>query len=877
APAIAAADLPESGIDALLVDRAGRLWIGSQHGLYMRASDRAPLRAVPIGDGGGNSQKALAITALYEDSAGRIWIGGRTLGAYVIEAGGGKARPVLEYDARSGAPKVLSDRVRSFVEVGDDAIWLATEGGGIVEINPRRAGSRRIRHQPDEVDSLYDDDVLALYRERGGVVFVASTLALSQHDPQPDGLLTVRRSGIAPQARLSAPSLLAHPDGSLWLGLGSDGVDIIEPRQGPLGRLRAGAGDPRRALPKGRVLAMANGANGGVYLGTQQGLYLVDAERCHVRRIEFAERSPNTTVWALAWHAGVLWVGGIDGLWALQAQADGTHRLLRHEARSLGDARVTAILAEPDGALWVGTRVGLARLPAGGGPVEQLPVSGVERDQMPSGYVSSLLIDQRGRLWASSYGNGIVVLERTDRAGRRWFRRIGVADGLENNSVNMLLRDGAGAIWASTDDGLARIDGATFKARMLRAADGVDVLAYWTNAGTEGPHGELIFGGSSGITVVEPAKWAPQQVTVPLAVTEIRLNDRALPVDPYNHGSGQRQEQKQEHEQAQAPAPIEVPPAGRERGFSVAFAALDFAAADTSTYSYRLDGFDSDWIGADAVARRVSYTNLPPGDYSLQLRAASRGQSWGEPLTVPVRVLPAWHQKFWVRAAAALAATGLLVLLVQMRTAYLRRRQRELQDMVNERTAELRATQSQLEQLAYADPLTGLPNRRMFNDDLRYMAARAMRDGEPFTLLLIDLDHFKQINDTLGHDAGDALLVEATARLKLAVREADRLSRLGGDEFAVLLAHTSDIEVINVICQRIVVGIDAPMGFNGASMRISASIGAATFGGEPGGVEGLYKAADMALYQAKHAGRGTWRCHTPPTPAYKPRAEPELV
>ena len=309
-------------------------------------------------------------------------------------------------------------------------------------------------------------------------------------------------------------------------------------------------------------------------------------------------------------------------------------------------------------------------------------------------------------------------------------------------------------------------------------------------------------------------------------------------------------------------------PEGRGRGFSLEFASLDYSAPERNRYAYRLAGFDPDWIKADVTSRRVSYTNLPPGDYLLQLRGSNRNGDWSAPLEVPVRVLPAWHQRPLARIGAGLLAVALLVALVHARTTLLRRRQRELVAMVDARTAELRATQSQLEQLAYGDPLTGLANRRLFNDELRHLVAQAGRGGPGFTLLLIDLDHFKQINDTLGHDAGDALLVAAAARLRAAVRESDRPFRLGGDEFAVLLGQTTARATLEPVCLRILEHMAQPLPHGAATMRISASVGAAVHDGADvaGGRDGqggtheeLYKRADVALYRAKAAGRDTWR------------------
>src|SRR5262249_49334045 len=118
--------------------------------------------------------------------------------------------------------------------------------------------------------------------------------------------------------------------------------------------------------------------------------------------------------------------------------------------------------------------------------------------------------------------------------------------------------------------------------------------------------------------------------------------------------------------------------------------------------------------------------------------------------------------------------------------------------------------------------------------------------------------HFKQINDTLGHDAGDALLVEVARRLRLCVRESDCLARLGGDEFAVLLSKTGSKHDADQVARRIVDSVAEPVAFGGHQMRVGASIGAAAFSGAQASDEALYKQADLALYRAKSAGRNTW-------------------
>ncbi len=178
----------------------------------------------------------------------------------------------------------------------------------------------------------------------------------------------------------------------------------------------------------------------------------------------------------------------------------------------------------------------------------------------------------------------------------------------------------------------------------------------------------------------------------------------------------------------------------------------------------------------------------------------------------------------------------------------------------NRKTAKtLQTAQEELEYFAYFDALTSLANRRMFIEHLRRLITLSRRHDMRFALLLIDLDRFKQINDTLGHDAGDALLVEISARLRRAVRSDDHVARLGGDEFAVILQSADNAEEIERICTRISDSFTNKVQFNGMQIATSTSFGVAVFPEDGDQEESLYKSADLALYEAKRSGRNTWR------------------
>ncbi len=163
-----------------------------------------------------------------------------------------------------------------------------------------------------------------------------------------------------------------------------------------------------------------------------------------------------------------------------------------------------------------------------------------------------------------------------------------------------------------------------------------------------------------------------------------------------------------------------------------------------------------------------------------------------------------------------------------------------------------------LEKLANYDTLTGCANRNLFSDRLRQAIARCARSKGRAALMYLDIDKFKGINDTLGHDAGDALLKAFAARLKAAVRATDTVGRLGGDEFAILLEEVKEEDAPARVAQKVLEAMRAPVDAVGKPVVVTTSIGIALFGGEAE-PEALAKRADVALYEAKAAGRNTYR------------------
>lgn len=198
-----------------------------------------------------------------------------------------------------------------------------------------------------------------------------------------------------------------------------------------------------------------------------------------------------------------------------------------------------------------------------------------------------------------------------------------------------------------------------------------------------------------------------------------------------------------------------------------------------------------------------------------------------------------------------------LELLVQQRTEELRKTVEALEQTARQR----REAEAHVQRLAHFDALTGLPNRLLLNDRCSTAIAAAHRHGQGVALMFLDLDHFKNINDSLGHRVGDDVLVELARRLQRAVREQDTVSRLGGDEFVLLLPDT-DADGAAHVARKLLQTALEPFLIEGHELTVTPSIGIALYPQDGASLEALSRCADAAMYQAKEEGRNGFRFFT---------------
>ena len=667
-------DLSGHSVTALLRARDGALWIGTSTELIRWDKNTGEFVPIPLERG---AVQGPPVRSLLESTDGQIWVGTIKHGAYAISIQGWRARPVHD----ESWPDFDRSDVISIAEGKSDEVWFGTDNG-IVVLDTVAGRMKKVRHDAARASSLSHDIILSLFRGHDGLIWAGTYSGMGVVNPLQDAVLTAAGSSTQTLGMTGADvtSILSAADGSVWAAYLAGGADILEPSGHRLASLSVEHPDSAGRPPVPELIrAFAQRNDGPVYVGTTRGLFRAAFDGKKLSYLKISLGSTDPAIMSFLNDGTGLWIGTQDqGLWHM----DNAGKAHRSTLSELADQWIMSIAQASNGRLWIGSNQGVYLFDPISEQVKKILPDPRYPQFQSGGIVPSLVTDRSGRLWASIRdGGGIAVIE--PHGGDAAIHRIGVSEGLSDPNVDELLEDSSGAIWASTASGqIVRIAPDLRPNLTLRRAEGIDTRSFIWNSGAVTSHGELLFGGDGVLTIVRPDRLKTWDWRAPVVVTDLRVGGRQMPPEAVD-GVG-------------AKKPLEISP--DDNRLAVEFAALDYSAPERNQYAYKLDGYDRDWVPTATTRRLASYTNLPPGHYTLRLRGSNRDGIWTEKsLDLPIRVLPAWYQTIWFKMALGALGIAGVWLLIRVRTTYLRHRQQVLEQQVTQRTAELRDSNSQLE------------------------------------------------------------------------------------------------------------------------------------------------------------------------------------
>lgn len=811
---------------AVLQGRDGSLWVARHNGLYRRAAAGTAFAAVATGQPRLDQRLAdETIWSLAEDGHGRVWAGLVRSGAVVID--GARAFAPAGLDGEQGVHQGRTIRSLLWAE---GRMWLGTDGQGLVGCVGACSEARPVAVSLNAFEGQRNFHVRGLIQSADGRIWAASDRGVFHFDPDPRGVyeLDVTPPGMDPRQRFNTTrSLLLDQHQQLWLGR----------EAGELLRWDLATGRRRlfnlpEPLADGSVNALAVDVQGRLWVAGS-GVAWMDRHSGQVHPAGELSRQARGPVNALAVDGQRAWLGYHDGLLEVDLQGN-LRRQMVSDAQGLRTTHVTA-LAVQGRWLWAGTSEGLHRIDLQRWQAQAIEL-GAGPDPLATSrtrLVNGLVVDGP-HLWVGT-GAGIFHVD----GARGVARPVAGTAGLEINSLQL---DRHQRLWFSSTPaglGVVRGDGQVWR---YGARDGVhESRGFHRSAVQRLPGGQLLFGTGIGVSVVDPARLQgrpqPDPERVPV-ITALQVDGKRWP-------------------EGQLPAPgqaLRLQP--DQQRLLVEFSALQLMAPQRYRHAFMLEGHDREWTMIEAgVAPLALYGKLPAGDYTLLLRVDSEeepGLQWVS--RYPVQVPPLWYQNRWVHVLMAASLVLLVSLLLWVREQIARRRQRRLEQLVAQRTEELQRANVQLAALAGEDALTGLYNRRRLLQRINELIEEGRRHRRTHSLVLLDLDHFKHVNDSHGHAAGDAVLRAVATTLHSALRAQDMAARYGGEELLLLLPNTPAQDAAEV-AERLRQGIAAlQLPCAQGVLSVTASFGVAQL--HPGqSAEQWIERADLALYRAKRAGR----------------------
>ncbi|WP_237143976.1 hybrid sensor histidine kinase/response regulator transcription factor [Pontibacter pamirensis] len=662
--------LSTNDVSAIRQDSEGNLWVIHRNGILDKINSQT-LQVMERNDEIYKSFNQEQLNySLTVDSDDDLWVHLQNVpgGVFFYD---NKSKSLSHFHKKAAKLQLNNNMVRGVVEGAKGKIWIGTDHGGINEIDKKDFSVHYIRHNPEVEKSLSHNSINTLYKDDEGIVWIGTfKKGVNYYHPN-----NIRFPHIKHQSSVSTSlpyddvnSFVEDAKGNLWIGTNGEGLLYWDRAAGTYTRYRHDVNNPN-SLSSDVVVSLLIDKNNTLWVGTYLGgLNKFDGTGfTHYRN---DPRDPHSlsddSIWELYEDSkGDLWVATLRGGLEL---FDRQQNVFRHSRLGEGEFPVhcdylSSIAEDSKGNLWVGGGYGIDVFNRETGKSTYFSHDPKDPHSLVSNNITYILRDSEQNIWIGTSEGLDLYNEKTNS-----FRHYTVADGLPSNTIVAIVEDKAKNIWLSTPSGISnmlldRKNAMVATFRNFDELDGLQSKAFNENAAYVTSKGEIVFGGPNGLNIFLPERIGENSLSPRIVFTDFQLFNKSVEAGKAVNGRvllpkaiSETQAVSLKHD---------------ENVFSIEFAALNFFHPEKTKYRYMLEGFDKEWHTTNNTNRRVTYTNLDPGEYELKVMASNNDGIWNEEgISMQVTVLA----PFWLTTEAfALYGVLAFVLLIFARKVLLQR------------------------------------------------------------------------------------------------------------------------------------------------------------------------------------------------------------
>lgn len=729
----------------VMEDRFGRIWIGTYDaGINIYNPQTDVFTSLKHDSSDNTTLSNDGIYDIFMDTSGDIWVATRDGGVnrYNIDK---ETFTRFEYDSTNPG-SISHNKVYKIFQGADDTLWFGTRGGGLNRFNPETETFTRFTNDINDETSISGDQVWSLIEDNNGNLLVGTLSKGLNRLNKETGKFTRIASNPAIRHSLSGNSIISlYVDNSqtLWasaLGVGLNRLnqdtvifnhyqktpsdkhsltdnsiqDFLQTRDGTV-YVSTDVGGINRFDPQTQnfsslypqdhpehkalftsINQVIEGDNGDLWVAYEaEGLAHFDLQTGEVQRFLHnpADRQSlsDNGINALALDgAGGLWVASSKGLNLFNLKSHKVKRFMHddNDSTTLSNDWVTSLLVDHKGALWVGTNEGLNFYDAQTASFNHYTHDNTESQSLSGKAVYSLFEDSNKALWVAT-NNGLNRFNPDDNT----FKRLQKKHGLSNSNIYGVVEDDDGFLWLSTNLGLNRYDPQSESVRLFTEDDGLQGNEFNEGAFYKLNDGRLMFGGVNGFNLFDPRAIVDNPFPPQTTITRFRIFNRSVPIGMFEDKGKERTLLEQG-----IGFTNDITLTNEDAVFSFEFSALHYAAPALNQYAYRLEGFDKQWNETDFKNRRATYTNLPSGKYTLEVKASNKDKLWNEqPVSIRIIIESPWWLATGAKFLWLVLFFCVIFIIFRFKTTQIRKQREQLQQQVTWQVAQVVAQKKALE------------------------------------------------------------------------------------------------------------------------------------------------------------------------------------